>query len=297
MFRILAAALFLALLTACTVPAETAVLPPTENAAPPVNLATFTPVAADSPAPTEPATRRPIPSPAPSPTPTRLSNFWEMLFPGADITRTDDGLIALRHAPNLVQYGVLFEGNPEKARQLSQWLDEAPRAQAGVNCGFYWDNDGEFVHMGLLEVDGRRLAPVRPDWGSALVVRDGRAQVVRTPSKRIPPMTFGVQGWPTLLWRRELVAELAAIDSGDMARRTAVGVDDTGRVLWIVDNLGSTLPSFAYRLQQADLGLVDVVNLDGGASTGLRWRAAPGEPQTGVDSLPIPCAITLSPMP
>ena len=220
-----------------------------------------------------------------------------MLFPGADITHTDGGLVVLRHAPNLVQYGILFESDPEKARQLSQWLDEAPEAMAGVNCGFYWDNDGKFLHMGLLEVDERRLSPVRGNWGSALVIRNGQAKVVRTPSKRIPPMTFGIQGWPTLLWQGEVVSELDAIDNGDMARRTAVGVDETGRVLWIVDNLGSTLREFAYRLQQADLGLVDVVNLDGGASTGLRWRMEPGGPQEGIDSLPIPCAITFSPLP
>jgi hypothetical protein len=71
-------------------------------------------------------------------------------------------------------------------------------------------------------------------------------------------------------------------------------VDASGRVLWVVDPNGSTLRDFAARLQQEDIGLVDAVNLDGGASTGLRWREEPGGPQSGVDSLPIPCVITFS---
>ncbi len=200
----------------------------------------------------------------------------------------------LRHAPNLVRYDVLFEHDPDQALTIGQWLDEAPTAQAGVNCGFYWEKDGEYLHMGLLEVNEERLAQVRPRWGAALIVREGKAQIVRAPKKTTPPMTFGIQGWPTLLWQGEVVAELADLDGGDIARRTAVGVDNTGRVLWVIDSQGSALQGFARQLLEADLGLVDVVNLDGGASTGLRWREEPDGPQSGVNSLPIPCVVTFS---
>ena len=204
--------------------------------------------------------------------------------------------MVLRHAPNLAKYQVAFEPDPEKARQLSQWLEENPQFMAGVNCGFYWEKEGQYLHMGLLEVEGQRLAPVRPEWGAALLVHDGRAEIMRQPQKDLPPLTFGIQGWPTLLWQGEIVAELQELGQDDVARRTAVGVDETGRVLWIVDNQGSTLAEFAQNLLQENLGLVNVVNLDGGASTGLRWREEPGGEQQGVDSLPIPCAVLLAPV-
>jgi len=284
MLRSLAAALFLLFLTACAVPAEMTPAPIIDTVLPPpVQLATFTPVTEQSLAVT-----------AAVATATPASHFWQLLFPGAEVTRTDDGLTVLRHAPNLVRYGVLFEGNPDDVRFLSQWLDETPQAMAGMNCGFYWEREVEFLHMGLLALDGQRLAPVRAQWGAALIVRDGKARIVRRPKKTIPPMTFGIQGWPTLLWRGAVVAEL---DETDAARRTAVGVDASGRVLWVVDPQGSTLRAFAERLRQEDIGLVDAVNLDGGASTGLRWREEPGGPQSGVDSMPIPCVVTLSPLP
>ncbi len=294
MLRLLAAALFLLTLAACAAPPAASPISPTERPAPPIALATFTPTpkgaATDSPAAAATVT------PVPAATPTRLSNFWQLLFPGAEITQTADGLVAFRHAPNLVRYDVLFEGDPEKARQLSQWLDEAPDAMAGVNCGFYWEHEGAYRHLGLLEVNGQRLTPVRARWGAALIVREGEATIVRQPKKQIPAMTLGVQGWPTLLWRGEVVAELGEIDKGEAARRTAVGVDASGRMLWVVDPTGSALQAFAERLQREDIGLVDAVNLDGGASTGLRWREKPGGPQSGVESLPIPCAITFSPL-
>ena len=296
MLRFLAMALLLLGLAGCAAPSPPTPLPQTETTKPPIELATFTPAATQTASSSAQPPTKAVASPAPVATPTPLSNFWQMLFPGAEVTQTDNGLVVLRHAPNLVAYGVLFEHDPEKAKQLSEWLDEAPEAMAGINCGFYWEKEGEFLHMGLLEVDEQRLSPVRAKWGSALVVRDGRAQIIRQPKKRIPHMTFGIQGWPTLLWHGKVVAALDEIDQGDMARRTAVGVDETGRVLWIVDNLGSTLREFAAKLQQADIGLVDAVNLDGGASTGLRWREEPGGQQSGIDSLPIPCVITLSPL-
>ncbi len=294
MLRLLAPALILLFLAGCSVPTAATPTPPTADLAPTLPLATFTPATDLTVIPTGVATPEPTDAPAPEASPTPLSNFWQMIYPGIDVTRTESGLQVLRHAPNLVTYGVLFESDPDKAQQLSDWLDQAPDAIAAVNCGFYWEKEGQYLHMGLLEVNEQRLAQVRPKWGAALVVRDGKASIVRQPKKTIPPMTFGLQGWPTLLSQGQLV-DLTGIDQGEIARRTAVGVDSSGRVLWIVDNLGSTLGDFARTLQQADLDLVDVVNLDGGASTGLRWRPDPAGKQTGVDSLPIPCAITLSP--
>ncbi len=296
MIRLLILATLMGLLAACTAASPTPPLSPAVG--PTLPLATFTPTPAElhASAATKP-TSPPALNPHPDPTPTPLPAFWTLIFPGADALKTSDNLAILRHAPGLVRYGVHFEGNPDAARTVSQWLDGDADTRAAVNCGFYWEKEGAYLHMGLLEVDGERLAQVRPRWGAALVVRNNRARIVRQPKKRIPPMTLGVQGWPTLLWRGEIVPEMAEMDDGTLARRTAVGVDGEGRVLWVVDGYGSTLTDFAQRLQEADIGLVDAVNLDGGASTGLRWLSEAGGEQDGVDSLPIPCVITFAPLP
>lgn len=288
MLRSFMVALLPLFLLACASP-PTAPVSSTSTPTPPVRLATFTP----APQPLRPAaTPTPLQPLRPAATPTPLSFFWQLAFPGVETAQTRDGLTLLRHAPSLAQYDILFEGNPDKTQSLQQWLTAYPQAIAGVNCGFYWGNEGTYLHMGLLEQDERRLAPVRPKWGAALVLRHGVAKIVRQPKKRIPPMTLGVQGWPTLLWRGQVAAGL---DDLDIARRTAVGVDASGRVVWVVDDRGSTLQSFAQRLRQKDIALVDAVNLDGGSSTGLLWRQEAGGALKGVDSLPIPCVITFSP--
>ena len=295
MLRYLVLVVLTLLLVSCALPAE----PPATSApaaGPTLPLATFTPTPAETRASalSVPALTLVPPSPPPS-TPTPLSAFWTLIFPGAETLKTTDGLAVLRHAPGLVRYGVHFEGDPDAALTVGQWLDGDEEALAAVNCGFYWEKEGAYLHMGLLEVNEKRLAQVRPKWGAALVVRANRAAIVRQPKKTIPPMTLGVQGWPTLLWKGAIVPEMAELDDGTEARRTAVGVDAEGRVLWVVDGYGSTLTRFAQRLLEEDIGLVDAVNLDGGASTGLRWRERPGGEQDGVESLPIPCVITFAP--
>ncbi|HID34169.1 MAG TPA: phosphodiester glycosidase family protein [Anaerolineae bacterium] len=289
------------LLAACGVPDLSSLAAPTPSSSPVHPLATFTPAPAGVqiaatwsvvPAALDPTARAtPVVTPAATPLPT----FWTPIFPGAETLRTDDGLVILRHAAGLVRYGVHFEHDPNAARTVSQWLEADEEALAAVNCGFYWEKGDAYLHMGLLEVNGERLAPVRPKWGAALVVRDHRAAIVRQPKKRIPPMTLGVQGWPTLLWEGAIASGMTEIDDGSIARRTAVGVDAEGRVLWVVNGFGSTLTAFAQRLQEEDIGLIAAVNLDGGASTGLRWREE-GSEQDGMDSLPIPCVITFAPL-
>ena len=295
MLRLLALAVLALLLAACAVPSPQPPETPTSRPGPTLPLATFTPTPGGAQAvstpPTIPISLAPT---SPPPTLTPLPVFWSLIFPGAEVLRTEDNLAVLRHAPGLVRYGVHFESDPDAARTVGEWLDGDASALAAVNCGFYWEKDGEYLHMGLLEVNEKRLAQVRPNWGAALVVREHRAEIVRQPKKRIPPMTLGVQGWPTLLWEGAIVPEMAELDDGSVARRTAVGVDAEGRVLWVVDGFGSTLTGFAQRLLQEDIGLIAAVNLDGGASTGLRWRE--GDKQDGVDSLPIPCVVTFAPM-
>jgi uncharacterized protein YigE (DUF2233 family) len=57
---------------------------------------------------------------------------------------------------------------------------------------------------------------------------------------------------------------------GPVARRTAVGVDRSGRLVFVLSPLPFfTLDEFARWLAAADLELELALNLDGGQSTGL----------------------------
>ena len=228
---------------------------------------------------------------APSPT-SVIDEGWQPLASGIELLAASDGLIALRHDPTDVGYAVGFEAAPEQANTVSAWLQADPEAVASVNCGFFWDDSGSYRHLGLLMAEGQRWSDLRSQWGGVLIVRDGKAFVTPRPQRLLGPAALGVQGWPMLLIDR---TSLRGLDDVDLARRTAVGVDEGGRVVWMVATQSLTLADFARRLQASELGLTDVVNLDGGTSTGMRWRSQATNDQQGPDSLPLPCAILLRP--
>lgn len=267
------------LLAACT-PPPTATPTTTEQPL------TATP-AADAP-PSAPS-RAPTAVPAPTLAP---AGVWQPLFPGAEVLTTADGLTAVRHLPTAVRYGHRFDPDPGRSRGVGGWLSADEQALAAINCGFYLQNEADYRHIGLLMTNGDGPTKLRSRWGGVVIVRDGAAFVVRNPQRLLAPADLGLQGWPMLVESGGVITDLDAQASD---RRTAVGVDGQGRVVWVVDVRGRTLADFARRLLQPDLALVDAVNLDGGSSTGLRWRWTPVSPLSGPESLPIPCAILLAP--
>lgn len=246
---------------------------------------------ATAPAPTPAPVSSPVILPTATPTPPRVEG-WQPLFPGADFMLTGDGLAALRHTTTAVRFGVRFEPSPARGRSVGEWLSADEQAWAAVNCGFYWDNAGAYAHLGLLMTADEVISRLRRDWGGALFVHDGVAAVVAQPRRVAVPVDLGLQGWPMLVNEGRV---WDGLDAQAVHRRTAVGVDEAGRVVWVADPYGRTLAALAERLRAPDLALMGAVNLDGGVSTGLRWRAGPQAPQRGPDSLPIPCAVLLSP--
>jgi len=263
--------LLLILLAGCTASPPTALPSPTDTL-----------VSTDTLVPTLPST----------PT-TPATGVWRPLFVGAEVLETADGFTVVRHFPTSVVYGGSFESASERGKQVSGWLDEDDQALVAVNCGFYQENGGAYQHMGLLMVNGEGWSELRSNWGGVLIVRDGQAFIAPRPERLLAPATLGLQGWPMLVQNQTVVSRL---NDEDLGRRTAVGVDAQGRLVWVVARNGITLADFAQRLRDSDLGLVIAVNLDGGVSSGLRWRAPEGEGQEGPDSLPIPCAIRLGPI-
>jgi hypothetical protein len=253
-----------------------------------------TPTVAPLPLTVLPPTETPALAPTAIPAPTLApAGVWQPLFAGAEVLSTTDGLIAIRHLAAGVRYSHRFEPAPGKSRGVGGWLAADGQALAAINCGFYLQEDAGYRHIGLLMSNGEGPTRLRSRWGGVLIVRDGAAFVVRNPQRLLAPATLGLQGWPMLV---EAGVVIPGLNDEDNDRRTAAGVDGQGRVVWVAAARGSTLAGFARRLLQPDLGLVDAVNLDGGSSTGLRWRWTPVSSPDGPESLPVPCAILLAPL-
>ncbi|RMD72480.1 MAG: phosphodiester glycosidase family protein, partial [Chloroflexi bacterium] len=103
-----------------------------------------------------------------------------------------------------------------------------------------------------------------------------------------------IQGWP-LLVRSDGTAAYTDED-GQRARRSAIALDDQGRVLLIVAPAASfSLAEWSRFLATADLDLTIAVNLDGGSSSGLMAQSDHGNIR--IDSfVPLPFALLVLPL-
>lgn len=235
----------------------------------------------------------PAESPTPGVAPVRDSG-WQPLFPGAEVRThvAERAMTALRLVPNAVAFDVAYTTSPDEVRTVDGWLSRSS-ALAAVNCGFYFTDEQQQNHpIGLLAGPQGTLSPLRPQWGGVLFVNDEKGWVQTAPPALKGPVRLGVQGWPMLVRNGAVVPRL---DADNPDARTVVAQDDQGRIIFLVDTGGVSLASLAQFLAESDMGIVQAVNLDGGSSTGLRYRSDPDAPASGYDSFWIPCALLIHP--
>lgn len=247
------------------------------------------------PTTTAPTTDRNAPTVTPDMAPVRDSG-WQPLFPGAEVRTyvADRAMTALRLAPAAVDFAVAYTTDPNAARTVDGWLRNSS-ALAAVNCGFYFTDEQQQNHaIGLLAGPEGVLSTLRPQWGGVLLVDDHKGWVQTAPAAQPGPVRLGVQGWPMLVRNRTPVSRL---DATNPDARTVVAQDDQGRIIFLVDIGGVSLASLAQFLLASDMGIVHAVNLDGGSSTGLRYRSRADAPAAGYDSFWVPCALLIRPAP
>lgn len=247
--------------------------------------------AVEMPATVMPA--NPAVPPTISPGPVRDSG-WQPLFPGAEVRTyvAERAMTALRVVPTAIHFDVAYTTRPEEVRTVDSWL-EGSTALAAVNCGFYFTDEQQQNHaIGLLAGPQGTLSPLRSQWGGVLFVNEEKGWVQTAPPALKGPVRLGVQGWPMLVRNGTVVPRL---DADNPDARTVVAQDDQGQIIFLVDTGGVSLASLAQFLVESDLGIVQAVNLDGGSSTGLRYRPEPGADASGYDSFWLPCALLMSP--
>lgn len=153
------------------------------------------------------------------------------------------------------------------------------RAALVINGGYY-GRDGR--PEGLVVAHGRRLNPLLPRirGGVVAVLRDGRAIHELAVGHALPRrVEFAIQCSPQLVVQGRSAIERVGENT---ASRTALCLRDGGRGLDVyvarVDpsrgRAGPTLHTFALELVAE--GCEEALNLDGGPSTGVAWRAPEG---------------------
>jgi uncharacterized protein YigE (DUF2233 family) len=230
-------------------------------------------------------TALPTATPTNAPTATSLAmtpdTGWEEVGPGLErrvvnlpgkLDGPGESLYLLRIDPALYRFDVSY--SPGQPRSLAQWQADTG-ALIVVNGGFFTET---YDATGLVIVAGQPSGTSYADFGGMLAITAAGPQLRWLPEQPYDPsepLMAGLQSFPMLIrpggiWGYTEKDEVAA-------RRTAVGQDWQGRIVFVIASTGTlTLYELARYLAESDLELERALNLDGGASSGI-FVARPAE--------------------
>ena len=202
---------------------------------------------------------------------------WSLLRPGLE-RRTDpiyDGqnqLVESVHIWRLDQktfrLDVAFDATP---KSLESWQGQTGALMV-VNGGFYSIDNERYFPDGLTIMDGQASGRSF-NTGGMLAISESRAEIrwlVQEPYNSYESFQAALQSFPILVEPGGGLGFGAERESNVNARRTVIGQDRAGRILFIVAPQGYfTLHQLSLYLTESDLNLEIAINLDGGGSTGI----------------------------
>lgn len=157
--------------------------------------------------------------------------------------------------------------SPGVPRSLVEWRDALPNARVIVNANFFDENDRA---LGLLVSDGQVFGSTFTGFGGMFAVS---AAGVRVRSLVAEPyqgeaLLHAAQAFPMLI---DAGGVLAPQGEGfnTASRRTWIGQDVQGRILFGVTQFAVSLADLQQWLLSSDLSLYVAFALDGGRSSGL----------------------------
>jgi uncharacterized protein YigE (DUF2233 family) len=222
---------------------------------------------------------------------------WSLLQPGLgrrvipiynDLNQQVESLYIWRLDQTYFRLDVAYD---ERPKSLETWQRET-HALMVVNGGFYSIENETYFPDGLTIVDGKASGRSYNGFGGMLAIRNSRAELrslVQQPYNSNEPLQAALQSFPVLVGPGGKLGFGADRENYVSARRTVIGQDQDGRILFIVAPQGYfTLHQLSVYLTESNLNLDIAVNLDGGGSTGI-LVASPHE--TISSSRPLPFVI------
>ncbi len=158
------------------------------------------------------------------------------------------------------------------ALTITEWASQEPQAVFLTN-GVYFQPD--FSPSGLFVTNKQRIGTRQfdPQRSGVLILAPQPSILdtsVPTSSDALSSVTEAAQSYPFLIKNGQFAVTQ---ETGHAARRTFFGLDQQGRVyMGVVDQTPVTLFVLSKFLQQLPVAWRDVLNLDGGPSTGLVAR-------------------------
>jgi len=170
---------------------------------------------------------------------------------------------------NYLRMDVAFDETP---RSLETWQRKT-NALMVVNGGYYSVENERYFPNGLTIVNGEASRRSYSGFGGMLAINEDCAELrwlVQKPYNSYERLQAGLQSFPMLVKPGGELGFGAERENNVSARRTVIGQDKDGRILFIVAPQGYfTLHQLSVYLTESDLNLDIAVNLDGGGSTGI----------------------------
>jgi hypothetical protein len=219
---------------------------------------------------------------------------WTLLQPGLerrflkiynDQNQHIESLYIFRLDQKYFRLDVAYHESP---RSLESWQRETD-AQLVVNGGFFRVENEKYFPNGLTIINGQAFGSSYESFGGMLAIDEGGAELrwlVDNPYHPGEPLLAGLQSFPVLVKPGGVLGFPQEYEDNVQARRTVIGQDWEGRILFIVAPRGTfTLHQLSVYLTESDLNLDVAINLDGGPSTGI-LVAQPEEVVSSLTSLP-----------
>ena len=203
---------------------------------------------------------------------------WSQLQPGLerrvipiynDLNQPVETLHIWRLDQKYFRLDIAYDETP---KSLETWQRET-NALMVLNGGFYSVENERYSPDGLTIIDGRASGRSFSGFGGMLAINQSWAELrwlAQKPYDSYEPLQAALQSFPILVQPSGELGFGTERENGVSARRTAIGQDKDGRILFIVAPQGYfTLHQLSAYLTESDLNLDIAVNLDGGGSTGI----------------------------
>ncbi|MFN2297592.1 MAG: phosphodiester glycosidase family protein [Anaerolineales bacterium] len=158
---------------------------------------------------------------------------------------------------------------------LEAWQRESG-ADVVVNGGYFRMGQDIFLPDGLIVVGGKPMGESYGEYAGMFAVGEGGPELRRLserPYDPREPLRAALQSFPILIRPGGSAGFPESADDGIAARRTVIGQDRQGRILFLLADRGHfTLRALSLFLESSGLGLDIAMNLDGGPSSGMLIR-------------------------
>jgi hypothetical protein len=178
-------------------------------------------------------------------------------------------LLILRIDPEWFSFDVAYD---PQGKDLETW-HSATGAAVVVNGGYFRRENEMFVPDGLIVVGGRPIGSSYGSFAGMLAIRNTGPELrwLKTkPYDPQEPLSAALQCFPMLIKPGGHIGFPEESEDNIQARRTVVGQDGRGKMVFLVSSLGYfTLRQLSVYLYDSDLDLDIAMNLDGGPSSGM----------------------------